>query len=495
MENAFLIIRLLLAAIFGIAGIAKLLDLAGSKKAVEEFGVPKVLAKTVSIALPIAEVLIAVAFLFVETSWFAAIAGTSLLAAFIVGMFVQMAKGNAPDCHCFGQIHSEPISKKSVIRNVIFAVAGIVLIIGGSENQGISLFASGFDSIGKDDSMQMIISIAIVGLLAAIVYFLKQISGQQVKILRRIEILEILSSGEREIERENLEHPEDGLPIGAPAPEFMLPNLKGKKFELSELLADAKPIIFFFIGPNCAPCSALLPEIREWQNDLEDKINFVFISSGKAKENLEKFGKTGNQILLQKDREIAEVFGAVWTPTALIINADGTIGSRTATGDFAIRELIEKIQEESKVSDRYFIANGGSSMRKSKAGEKVFEFKVEDIKGGAFGTEQFYEKKTLVAFWSETCPHCVKMRDDLREWDRIKGQDEPNLVVFAAGDVEVLKTFDLHSPIILDEGYKIASKLGMSGTPSAVLVNENGEIISETAIGAPQIWALLGKRT
>jgi hypothetical protein len=34
----------------------------------------------------------------------------------------------------------------------------------------------------------------------------------------------------------------------------------------------------------------------------------------------------------------------------------------------------------------------------------------------------------------------------------------------------------------------------MYGTPSAVLVNEDGVIVSETAIGAPDIWALIGKR-
>jgi len=47
---------------------------------------------------------------------------------------------------------------------------------------------------------------------------------------------------------------------------------------------------------------------------------------------------------------------------------------------------------------------------------------------------------------------------------------------------------------LIDKEYETALKLGMYGTPSAVLVNENGRIVSETATGAPQIWALLGKR-
>jgi peroxiredoxin/uncharacterized membrane protein YphA (DoxX/SURF4 family) len=494
MDIALLIVRLILAAIFGVAGTAKLLDLEGSEKAVVGFGVPKVLAKPVSIILPICEVLIAVSLLLIEFSWFGAIGGTALLLIFAGGMLFQISKGNAPDCHCFGQFHSEPVSPKSVIRNALFAVLGIGLIIAGPENQGVNLFRSDFGSTGNIDSMQIIIGLAIVGLLAAIIYFLKQISEQQVKILRRIEILEVLSSGERNFEVETMGHPEGGLPIGAPAPDFMLPDVKGKQVELNHLIADAKPMLFFFVSPNCSPCNALLPEIKEWQEELGEKFRITFVSSGSAKDNSDKFGQTTSNILLQKDKEISTLFGAVWTPTALLVNSDGTIGSRCAAGDEAIRSLIEIVKDESKEKDVFYIANGGNALQKSKIGEKIPEFAVEDLKGSKFGTEMFYQKPTLVAFWSETCPHCIQMLDDLREWDLVKGQDEPNLVLFSSGDVESHKKFDLKSPIILDEGYKIAAKLGMSGTPSAVLIGRNGEFISETAIGAPQIWALLGKK-
>jgi hypothetical protein len=34
----------------------------------------------------------------------------------------------------------------------------------------------------------------------------------------------------------------------------------------------------------------------------------------------------------------------------------------------------------------------------------------------------------------------------------------------------------------------------MNGTPSAVLINENGKIISEVAVGSSQIWTLVGKK-
>jgi len=497
MEVILLLIRLFLAAIFALAGIGKLLDLQGSEKAVKDFGVPENLAKPFSVLLPVAEILIAVFLLFVQTSWLGAIGGFLLLLVFIGGMLFQMAKGNAPDCHCFGQIHSEPVSAKSLIRNAVFAVPAFVLVVSGSENQGLSLFDSANDS-SENNVMQFIIGLATIGLLATVVFYLKKISEQQTQIMRRIEILELTShDGGRQVERENLSNPHDGLPIGAPAPDFELPDVNGRDVAFEHLLAKAKPLLFFFVSANCNPCEALLPEIEAWQRELENKVNFVFISSGKAKENSDKFaGESFRQILLQKEREVATLFGAPWTPTALLINADGTIASRAAAGDAAIRELVEKIKAENLEKDFLFIGNGNGNgnTKPPKIGESIPEFLIEDLQGIQVSQRNFQGKKTLVAFWSLTCPHCVSMMKDLREWEKQKGQDEPNLIVFSDGEIEAHKNLDLQSPILIDKEYKTAQKLGMYGTPSAVLVNENGRIISETATGAPQIWALIGKR-
>jgi peroxiredoxin len=496
MEVVLLLIRIILFGIFALAGIGKLLDLPGSEKAVKDFGVPEDLAKPFSILLPVAEIFIAVLLLFVQTSWLGAIGGFLLLLVFIGGMIFQMAKGNAPDCHCFGQIHSEPVSAKSLIRNAVFASLAFVLIVSGSENQGLSLFDSSNDS-SEGNFMSLILGFATVGLLAAAVYFLKLISEQQTQIMRRIEILELTSHEGREIERENVSNPREGLPIGASVPDFELPDVNGRSVAFEHLLAQSKPMLFFFVSPNCIPCAALLPEIEAWQKELEGKINFVFISSGQAKENLDKFaGGNLKQILLQKDREVSTLFGALWTPTALLVNADGTIASHPAAGDAAIRELVEKTKAQNFEEKFLFVVNENSNGngKPPKIGENVPEFSIEDISGKQISQNNFQGRKTLVAFWSLTCPHCINMMEDLREWENQKGQDEPNLIVFSDGETEAHKTLNLNSPILIDKEYEIAQNFGMHGTPSAVLVNEDGRIVSETAIGAEQIWALVGKR-
>src|SRR4051812_41533421 len=128
MEAVLLLIRIFLFGVFAAAGIGKLLDLKGAEKAVKEFGVPDEIAKPFAIALPVVELLIALLLLPVSTAWIGGIGAFLLLAAFIGGMIWQMAKGNAPDCHCFGAIHSEPVSKKSLIRNIVFAGFAFFLV-------------------------------------------------------------------------------------------------------------------------------------------------------------------------------------------------------------------------------------------------------------------------------------------------------------------------------------------------------------------------------
>jgi thiol-disulfide isomerase/thioredoxin/uncharacterized membrane protein YphA (DoxX/SURF4 family) len=493
MEIVLLLIRIVLFAIFALAGIGKLLDLKGSEKAVKDFGTPEEYAKFFAVALPFAEIVFAICLLFVETSWTGAIGAMILLLTFIGGMIWQLAQGNAPDCHCFGAIHSEPVSRKSLIRNIVFAVLAFVLILSGRNNQGASIFDSAANSEGN--FMSLITGLATVGLLAVVVFYLKKISEQQTQIMRRIEILEVTAlDGGREVLREDVKPPTNGLPIGAPAPDFALPDINGKQTSFENLLMQTKPMLFLFVSPTCKPCAALLPEIETWQAELKGKLNFIFVSSGNVKDNLDKFaGETLKQILLQNDREVALQFGAEWTPTAVLVNNDGTIASRAAVGDKAIRELVESVKSQIDNAEILLIGDKNDELT-GKLGEDLPEFFENDINEKLVASEDLRGKKTLIAFWSLTCGYCQQMLGELQDWDKTKGADEPNLLLLSEGKPEAHRELNFQSPIILDNERTISEELGMSGTPSAVLINEHGKIVSETAVGAEKIWTLLGKR-
>lgn len=489
MEIFLLAVRLVLAAIFGVAAFGKLIDREGSEKALKDFGMPAALIPAFAFLLPISELAVAFSLIFVETAWFAAIAGGVLLAIFTGGMLYQMAKGNAPDCHCFGQIHSEPVGISSILRNLAFLALAVVLIVAGKENQGLNLTNS------NQEVMQVVIGLAVIGLLAAAVYFLKKISDQQNQIMRRIEVLEITAHEGGAIEREEVSHPHEGLPIGGFFPDFALYDTKADLVTLTQIKATATPTLFLFVSPTCTPCKALLPEINEWRKELLGKVNFIFVSNGKAQANIDKFGEDPRlPILLQKEREVAEKLKAQWTPTAVLMDANGRVASHAAAGDSAIRKLVEQIRSEDLNREFTFFAHDHDHGHgHNKIGETVPSFSLTDIKGKVIDSDYFRGKQTLVTFWSLTCPHCSTMMEDLRNWDKTRGKDSPDLVVFSEGDSKAHEEFGLNAPIILEDGYKTAANFGMFGTPSAVLVNEDGKIISETAVGAANIWSLVGK--
>ena len=490
MDALLLLIRLTLFAVFALAAIGKFLDLKGAEKAVKDFGTPAEFARFFAIALPFAEIVFAVCFLFVSTAWVGAIGGLILLLSFTGGMIWQMAQGRAPDCHCFGQIHSEPVSRKTLVRNIIFSILALFLIAQGRDNQGISL------TDGNTDTMQLVLILLAVALTAAALFYLKKVLDNQTQILRRLEVLEIISREGVPLERSDAGHPQDGLPIGSPFPSFELMNSAGKGVKLSDALANRKPAVFFFVSPTCEPCRALLPDMESWEAELGDRLNFVFISGGTAEANREKFGGVfADDIVLQEKREIADAVRARWTPTAVFVRPDGTIGSHLAAGDAAIRELIDKLRTEDLTrSDIYFVPESTNGSRKPKIGEALPDFSLRDIDGNEITAEDIRGRRTLAVFWSLTCPHCSAMMSDLKAWNDARGDSDPRLLVFSEGSEDDHKQFELTAPIVLDPGYKTSEKLGMFGTPSAVVLDEQGRIATETGVGAANIWALIGRR-
>lgn len=489
MELVLLLIRIFLFGVFALAGIGKLLDLEGSEKAVKGFGVPDNLAKAVSVVLPIVELAIAVLLLSTATSWIGSIAALLLLAVFIGGMIFQIAKGNAPDCHCFGQIHSEPVGKSSLIRNIGFAILSLFLAAQGSDGQGASLADS------DSGNMQTILILVVAVISVFIAFYLKKVFEQQTKILRRLEVLEVISREGVPVDRSDAGHPQDGLPIGSPFPDFELPDLSGKVTAFEHLLAHRRPMLFFFVSPTCEPCKAMMPEIEQWQAQLAEKVDIYLLSSGTAAENKDKFPAVfADSTFLQTKREVADRVRARWTPTALFIRADGTIGSHVSAGDTAIRELVEKIKTEDLANEHLYFANHVHGQNPPKIGEVVPEFALADINGNEITAEHFSGQKTLAVFWSLTCPHCTAMMSELKEWDDARSNGEPRLLVFSDGSKEDHSALELKSPILLDKEYETAEKLGMNGTPSAVLIDENRKITTEVGIGAANIWALIGRR-
>jgi uncharacterized membrane protein YphA (DoxX/SURF4 family) len=123
--------RLVLALAFLVAGWAKLMDRPAAQKAVADFGIPESLARPIGVLLPVAELAIAVALVVSRWSVAGAAGAVFLLSFFVVAISANLARGQRPDCNCFGQIRSAPIGPHTLVRNgLLLAGAALVLIEG-----------------------------------------------------------------------------------------------------------------------------------------------------------------------------------------------------------------------------------------------------------------------------------------------------------------------------------------------------------------------------
>src|ERR1700733_14968252 len=123
-----IISRLLLAVVFAIAGIAKLSDLGGTRKTLADFGVPEFLARGAALLQPLFELACAAALIPSISAWWGAAGVLAMLLLFTGAIVVNMARGRTRDCHCFGQLHSERIGWKTIVRNAsLSAVAALVV--------------------------------------------------------------------------------------------------------------------------------------------------------------------------------------------------------------------------------------------------------------------------------------------------------------------------------------------------------------------------------
>jgi peroxiredoxin len=130
-------------------------------------------------------------------------------------------------------------------------------------------------------------------------------------------------------------------------------------------------------------------------------------------------------------------------------------------------------------------------------GETAPDFALPDLDGNTVSLADFRGEPTLLLFWNPNCGFCQSMLSELRDWEAAPPTNVSRLVVLALGSADANREMELRSPVLLEPDFRVAASFGVTGTPSAVLVDAHGRIASELAIGVPQVRTLLrrGART
>lgn len=321
---ASMLARLVLVAIFALAGFAKLADADKTREMLAEFGVRREALTIAAVGLPLTELAVAAALVIPPTAFIGAIAGTTLLMLFTGVILFNLSRGRHPSCNCFGQMGAAPIGRSTLIRNGVLTLLALLVVAAGPD-------AAATWRLDQVFGVSPLMALVGVGAVMAIL-LLMLIAVTQMVILRR------LGAGPAHavMEARSPTSPMDsrGLPDGSLAPSFGLSDTEGGFVTLEQLLAPGRPVILYFMKHDCPPCAAMAAEVDRWQRHYAGVVEVVRVTDGLA--------TTDHYALLQPRGAVAEAYDCWGTPCAVLVTSEGRIGGPVAQGAAAIRALVKR---------------------------------------------------------------------------------------------------------------------------------------------------------
>lgn len=470
--------RLVLAAVFAVAGLSKLVDRAGTRAGLAEFGVPMRLVAVTAVVVPLAELTVAALLIPATTAVAGALGALVLLVLFSAVVAINLARGRAPACHCFGQLHSAPASTRTLVRNGVLAGVAILALWGLVSDDAQSPVAW----LGQLEPSEVVA--VSVGVAAALLLVLGAVAFVTLmrsygEVLLRLERAEraLLGAGIGLEDRD----PPAGIAPGAPAPWFLGATLDGAGVSLDDLLAPGRPLLLLFTSPHCGPCATLLPEAAVWQREHADVLTIAFASEGAADEVAAEVRELGLEgVLVDASREIAASFEVTGTPSAVLIGPDGTMAGWLASGSDEIETLVAHALRGGD-------EDGGEGLR---IGTEAPVLTLPALDGDPVSLADLRGREALLLFWNPGCGFCRSMHEDILAWESTANGDGPRLVVVSSGDEEGARAEGFASTVLLDPDYTAGEAFGALGTPMAVLLDLDGRIGSPVAAGAESVLAL-----
>lgn len=126
-------------------------------------------------------------------------------------------------------------------------------------------------------------------------------------------------------------------------------------------------------------------------------------------------------------------------------------------------------------------------------GTQLEPFALPDLGGTEVSLEGLRGRRLLLVNWSPGCGFCARIAPDLAELQPELDRRGVGLVLVALGEAdqnrELMEEAGLDCTILLNDGTQVEAFKGL-GTPSAYLVDEEGKVASELALGADNVPAL-----
>jgi peroxiredoxin len=314
---------------------------------------------------------------------------------------------------------------------------------------------------------------------------------QHGRILRRLESLERRNSGATAGQRAA------AIPVGALFPPFRLPDFTGRTTALADLAGRRALVINW--SPSCGFCERIAPELASLQPRLEGrKVELVLLASGNVDANrtlAERHHLTARVLLTDGSPPIAP-FVAAGTPVAYLLDEQGSVARPLAVGANEVIDMARDISANGRTPLPTQRALSESRIQRSglAPGSLAPRFTLEDIHGAPVNFDDFAGRRVLLVFSDPHCRPCDELTPHLVRIQRDHKADV-RIVMVSRGDREEnrrkAERHGVNFPVLVQPGWKVSRDYGIFATPVAFLIDEQGTIEREVAVGTDQINSLL----
>ena len=291
-----------------------------------------------------------------------------------------------------------------------------------------------------------------------------------------------------------------GLSLGSTAPAFELPDFSGRMRKLSDW--RGRRILLIFFNPGCSFCVQMASDIAALPQGVGGGFTPLLVSTGGLSENKKLVDEHGIRcpVLLQKKMEVASTYNVSGTPIGYMIDEQGNIASEMAVGAPALLALAASAPQPSVNGSGHASSKGNRDLSKSgirrdglPPGTVAPLFRLPRLDEGELALEDFRGRQVLLTFSDPGCGPCQELAPQLNAMY----SDHPDIqvITISRGDRETnrLKAAEqkLKFPIVLQRQWEISRLYGMFATPVGYLIDEQGIISADVAVGTEPIMALL----
>lgn len=296
-----------------------------------------------------------------------------------------------------------------------------------------------------------------------------------------------------------------GLSIGADAPNFALADLNGAQAAFEQF--RGRRVLLTFFNPDCGFCKDMLPDLAggAWAGSEADPVA-VIVSMGSAERNREVFSQSTAlwpRVMLQRDMEVATEYKVGGSPMGYLVSADGKIASELAVGAEELFALVRDGAESAVGGDGtngrmpVKVYRGNRPVSDSRlqrdglpAGTPAPAIRLPSLEGGEVDLQGHLGRRVLLVFSDPDCGPCQQLTPKLERLHQERA--DLDTVVVSRGDAESnrLKFAEATFPVALQRRWEISKEYGMFATPIGYLIDEQGVIMDDVAVGPEAILAL-----